>query len=239
MSSKKRKLFEDMERSKSKLHDLQTAVDNCCLREVAGVMSTDQFLSFAAFKLGFNFVYNVVSAINVVPAESGPWRLDITKSLVAAISGNILTVDEGYVVEKLLQTSVNCFSKPCVDGTSYHEIFTKIMKRKRNSTDQPHQKSLFAGCIAPPVKYCLVCQEELKKHNNPTHITYYLPEGPLPILKVELRCRTCQYNYGITKYGNKTVGYRFYKDQVIVEASDVVYIDRLLMTIFTNLRYLI
>jgi len=246
-SAKKRKIdFEamekDRERIKRKLSELQAIAENCSLREVADMMMPDQLLSFAAFKLGFNFVCSVVSAINVVPAESGPWRLEITKSLIISLLGKTqlhtqLTEDQEYLIGKLLQTPFDPFSKPLVGGISYHEVFTKIMSREQDGSEKKDQTALkFAGCIAPPIKYCLICQQELTKHNNPTHVTYYLPEGPLPFLKVELRCRTCQYNYGVSKYGNNKEGYKFYNKQSIVEASDVVYLDRLLMTMFTNLR---
>ena len=68
-------------------------------------------------------------------------------------------------------------------------------------------------------------------------VTYFLTSGTLPFLKVELRCLSCGVNCGIVKYGNNTDGYKHYDSPGVIEASDVVYIDRLVMAMFTSLRY--
>ena len=47
----------------------------------------------------------------------------------------------------------------------------------------------------------------------------------------------CDLNYGITKYGNKKEGYVYYRDLGVIEATYMVYVDRLLMTTFKSLRY--
>ena len=94
----------------------------------------------------------------------------------------------------------------------------------------------FAGCIAPPTKICFVCDQEFQKHNNPYLVMCYLASGPLPFLKVELHCRTCEIKYGIVKHGNKE-RYKHYKNVGDIEASNVVYIGHLVMAMFTSLRY--
>ena len=68
----------------------------------------------------------------------------------------------------------------------------------------------FAGCLAPPKSYCVQCGSVLQKSNKLTSITLYTISGPLPLKKVELRCRHCKMNYGITKYGNPDAGYQYY-----------------------------
>ena len=77
--------------------------------------------------------------------------------------------------------------------------------------------SLFTGCISPPTKSCFVCHGRLTKHNQLSLVTYYLPNGPLPFLKVELHCRICDLNYEITKYGNGKEGYVYYRDLGVIE----------------------
>jgi len=99
----------------------------------------------------------------------------------------------------------------------------------------PWEEQIFAGCIAPATKVCFVCGGNLQKNNKPSCVTYYLASGPLPFLKVELRCRVCKLNYGISKFGNTTGGLKYYDRAGIVEASDV-YIDRLVMDMFASLR---
>ena len=66
--------------------------------------------------------------------------------------------------------------------------------------------------------------------------TYFTVSGAIPVKKVELRCRSCNMNYGITKYGSSESGYEYYPSLGTAEASDVAYIVRLLMNLFASLR---
>ena len=47
------------------------------------------------------------------------------------------------------------------------------------------------------------------------------------IFQVTLRCVPCTVNYGFEKFGNKTVGLRFYAEaRDAVMATDGVFVDR-------------
>lgn len=253
MPSKKRKLnfdIEDAEKQmeasqKTLIRQMADTVGACNTSEAADLLTFEEFISFAAFKFGYTFINNVISALNVVPDESEPWRPELVKFLTRLLSGTDkqLHVEQESTVNTILHSST-LTSQLIGQGDCYRQVFAKIIENTESlaAAVSPREKCdmefpLFAGCIAPPTKFCLLCHDELKKHNSPTHVTYYLPSGPLPFVKVELRCCSCELNYGITKYGNSKEGYTYYNHLGIVEASDVVYIDRLVMTTFTSLRY--
>lgn len=49
--------------------------------------------------------------------------------------------------------------------------------------------------LGPPVATCYACNGQLLTHNPPTSILCYGLDGPLPALKITLRCGTCGLNY--------------------------------------------
>ena len=52
--------------------------------------------------------------------------------------------------------------------------------------------------IGPPVLDCVTCKQQLQSHNPPTPVVCFGLEGPLPGLKITLRCRNCCLNYRYT-----------------------------------------
>ena len=195
---------------------------------------------------------NVLSVISVIPEESGPWRQEIACSLLTFLTGTEkLTTEKENILKIMLDSSIDHFFG---QERNYNELFTRVIagnsvkaetecrdvataaKRSHYATGTTARFLPFAGCITPPTKVCFFCNSDLQKHNKPSRVTYYLASGPLPFLKVELRCRTCNVNYGIVKYGNNSDGYQYYSSLGVVEASDAVYIDRLVMAMYTSLR---
>lgn len=82
--------------------------------------------------------------------------------------------------------------------------------------------------LGPPVTNCLSCNSPLQENHRPTSVVCYTLDGPIPALKITLRCRACQINYRYSQYGSKDDGYTYYRDHVrpFVEASQVCYIER-------------
>ena len=217
---------------------LKSSLDDCCLSDAADILSPDNILSLSGLKFGFRFVENLMSILSVVPEEAGPWRSEIILVLLNTLqSPNELSPEQKDVALFISQSIYkNGFAghRQC-----YSEVFSHVLNFSNHL--QSNQSSIasllpFAGCIGPPTKTCLLCHQELQKNNKPCIITHYLVNGPLPFLKVELRCRTCRLSYGITKYGNNEDGYKFYDSSGTVEASNVVYVDRLVMSLFASLR---
>ena len=49
--------------------------------------------------------------------------------------------------------------------------------------------------LSPPLESCLVCASTLATHNQPTVCICYTPDGPIPAVKITLRCQQCSINY--------------------------------------------
>ncbi len=82
--------------------------------------------------------------------------------------------------------------------------------------------------LAPPVTTCLTCHSSLHVHNTPVTVICYTEEGPLPALKITLRCSDCAINYRYEQYGGSTLGgFRYYNEpRPFVAASNVCYVGR-------------
>lgn len=96
--------------------------------------------------------------------------------------------------------------------------------------------------LGPPTKHCLnsTCdRHQLSTYSAPTNVTVFTANGPRPATKLVLKCSKCNTNYGYSKYGNKLItGERYYAEsRQLVEASDVVFVDRSLHQLFASLRY--
>ena len=57
--------------------------------------------------------------------------------------------------------------------------------------------------LAPPCDSCLVCASPLIAHNHPTTVICYTEQGPVPAIKIILRCSRegCRINYRYNQYG--------------------------------------
>ena len=49
--------------------------------------------------------------------------------------------------------------------------------------------------LAPPVTACITCPPKLSTHNKPTTVICYTCTGPMPAMKITLRCDKCGTNY--------------------------------------------
>ena len=81
--------------------------------------------------------------------------------------------------------------------------------------------------LSPPLDNCLLCGSILQAHHAPTPVVCYTLNGPLPALKLILRCEGCSINYRYEQYGNSKEGYKYYaKPQPMVHCSQLAYMDR-------------
>ena len=91
--------------------------------------------------------------------------------------------------------------------------------------------------LCPPLSNCIHCDASLQIHHEPTVVTCYTWDGPIPALKLTLRCKPCNLNYRYEQYGNSTDGYRYYSQtQPMVMASQVAYVDRTCCALMTSAR---
>lgn len=58
------------------------------------------------------------------------------------------------------------------------------------ATQEPH-----TAFLGPPTTLCLECSGNLSVHNDPSSVVLFGLHGPIPALKITLRCDTCMINY--------------------------------------------
>ena len=69
-------------------------------------------------------------------------------------------------------------------------------------------------------------------------MTYFTYRGPVPAMKVDLRCRDCNLTFSYAQYGNSVDGFQHYEQlRSAAESSNVVYVERVVMEQFSALRY--
>lgn len=103
---------------------------------------------------------------------------------------------------------------------------------------------LFTRFIGPPTSICLqpTClskRRRLSIHNDPVNVTIFTLKGPVPSIKVTLRCHHCMTKYNYSMWGSKqSEGEQFYLDEKrpLIEVSDTVYVERNIYQLFSTLR---
>ena len=183
-------------------------------------------LSLLSLKMGFECLEAMFQVLKVIPKEYGPWREEMARDMF-----QLLNLDS-EVTASALKVLMRCQTSVLVKPVDYTDILHRLLLQQDRDF-----KDIFAGCLTPPIQACICCGEGLQKSNVPSAVTLFTIKGPVPLRKVELRCRSCGINYGINKYGNKEMGYEFYGlMEPVAEASDCAYIDRLVLSYFTSLR---
>lgn len=192
------------------------------------------FLFFVGVKLGLEFIDDLRAVLSVVPLQCGPWRKQMVIDLLGSVRKFDLTTSEQDAAAICVSRGVS-IDVPVPLTSQYELILQKALKKTTPDLDR---SQVYGGCLAPPTISCEYCGAHLQKNNPPTSVTLYTSTGPIPMKKVELRCRSCNINYCMSKYGSKEEGYRYYsKLRAVAEASDACYIDRLVMNVFCALRY--
>lgn len=187
-------------------------------------LDTQDLLKILVVTFGFTFVEDLRLVMTVVPNECGPWHRELVLELFSFVRKSALTETEVNAVDACL--SGNFVPSPA----SCHHYKCVLDKLQ-------HIRLSYGGCFSPPTSVCYRCGNDLVKNNKPSIVSFYTTEELLPMKKVDLRCRQCQINYGITKYGNSKDGYIYYPQlRRYAEASDVCFLDRLVMNMFASLR---
>ena len=176
---------------------------------------------------GFNLLVQLSAHI---PASFQNWRLQCSQHI---LSIGCRREFEAQKVQQLL-----------ADIDSLHEFNKEVFGNPPDSFlwEASHAYGLpMLAFLGPPVINCLSCGSPLKVHNRPTTVVCYTLQGPLPAMKITLRCRTCHINYRYSQYGSKANGYTYYRDYVhpFVEASQVCYIERNCCELWNAARYVV
>ena len=172
--------------------------------------------------------------------------LDIWKDFVSNIPQTALQLMLPVLCKIL---SSLCETEVSKDEATHCYALTKGLPRPSN--DDAKRKMLSAGMevdhpaitvISPPIESCFICSGKLTVHNKPSHVTIFDVDGPVPAMKVTLKCKHCKPNvmYGYAKYGNKITGYKYFRNErEFVEASNETYFSRKLCSFQVYLAYVI
>lgn len=218
------------------LLEIMKSADRFSISNSAWASSSDSdFLYFLSVKLGLQFVDDLRLVLSVVPVECGPWRQQILVDLLESVRQLDMTTEEREAATTCVLRGISI--DPLVPLASQYELALQKALPSHMTHDQIRNE-VYGGCLAPPTTSCYSCDAALQKNNPPVYVNLYTSTGAIPMKKVELRCRVCNINYGMAKYGNKEMGYKYYSSlRAVAEASDICYIDRLVMNMFCALRY--
>lgn len=228
---KRKRIFFDPEKDESETADVldevkKLAIQVSLTQDDTILLSTDDLLTILVIRFGYTFVEELRLVMTVMPKECGPWRRELVMDLFSQIRKCSLTAIDLQAIDACLSDASMIL--PPVTYDHYGQVLEKL----------EHTSNPYGGCLSPPISVCNQCGSDLVKNNKPSNISFYMINGSIPMKKVDLRCRECELNYGITKYGNnKDVGYKYYPElRKFAEASDVCVLDRLVMNTFASLR---
>ena len=132
----------------------------------------------------------IAQALNLIPQTFKSHRMKYIRNMLnhfdtstdVTISEVKILVDQ---VQRSYGTLMKYFGIPNVD----------FLWDVTFATNTSHM--LFLG---PPTEVCFKCSKMLQTHNQPTEILCFNLSGPLPALKITLRCTQCAINYRYDLY---------------------------------------
>ena len=147
------------------------------------------FNSAAVLKLGVDGSLLFIQLLHYVPAELSSYRFKYVADILSVALETTITV-EGV---KELTEDANWLDGvlQCVD---IGKPSMKLLWKATFAIGKPCTQFL-----APPVSDCIICGSSLTTHNKSVTVICYTAAGPIPAVKVSLRCDTCRINY---RYGN-------------------------------------
>ena len=126
----------------------------------------------------------VGQAMNLVPSVFVQHRVTYIANIVRQSIGRKLdsTVLSTKIksIELTYGSKINQFGKPLRD----------LLWGATFKLGIPH-----LAFLGPPVASCFTCDSQLRSHNPPSTVVCYGFDGPIPGLKITLRCVKCGLNY--------------------------------------------
>lgn len=199
--------------------------------------------------LGLKGIDAFRQAQQLVPPSFANTREKYITKIVNSILDEEIIQSSNYDFLMKMYLAIPTFSKqkPTVDG------YISELQEISLSTSKAH--TVF---IAPPVSTCIQSSCSLQNvpgrlyncrlithnihigslyvHNNEVDVTVFDVIGPIPGVKVSLRCRECSTNYNYNYYGNRTSKMNYARNSELIELSDVAYATQNLHKWFTALR---
>ena len=128
----------------------------------------------------------IAQALNLIPPTFKSHRLKYICNMLNYFdaSTNVTVAEVKTLVHQVQQSCetllIKFFGMPNID----------FLWDVTFATNTSHM--LFLG---PPTEVCFKCSKMLQTHNQPTEILCFNLSGPIPALKITLRCTSCAINY--------------------------------------------
>ena len=206
------------------------------LGRICGLCDDDSIQLLLVCRLGLDGLDALRSAMQSVPEAFLARKVSFVTDIV-----NIVLKDN----EKQCISEAECDTLISVCSTRSKAFFQRKTHYRAFEKEQTQLTAMtgkgYNGFLAPPVICCLNVGRSGRKlvsYAEPTNVTIFSFDGARPGSKITLKCSMCNTNYGYSMYGNKMVnGSRCYdKERDLVEASDVVFVERKLYQMFVSLR---
>lgn len=167
---------------------------NVCVSEIAHLQLWSWIkyaiiLSTAVLELGVDGCLLLIQLLEHVPAEIRSFRFQYIADILSITLKRTITATR---VKELVSESNQFKGRlECVDiGKPSIQLLWKATFTLAKPCTQ---------FLAPPVSDCIMCGSSLTTHNKPVTTICYTIAGPIPAMKVSLRCDTCRVNYGYGK----------------------------------------
>ena len=125
-------------------------------------------------------------AMNLVPSVFLHHRPTYIANIANQSTGKALDASTISTKMESLQTSY---------GSQIHKLGEPSQDVLWKATFQSSAGIPHLAFLGPPVTNCCVCDNQLKTHNPPTNVLCFGFDGPIPALKITLRCGICGLNY--------------------------------------------
>ena len=127
----------------------------------------------------------VGQALNLVPRTFKSQRITYIRNILTQFDAVYKDMSENDICALVCEVEghdefLKYIGTPC----------TELLWKATLTTSIPHMKFL-----APPTDTCYNCRNPLQSHNSPSVILCFTIQGPLPALKITLRCTQCHVNY--------------------------------------------
>ena len=130
--------------------------------------------------IGIYGYITLVQALELIPESFLSNRCQYIANILSVATNATVTVPDVMLYLDMLKSDI------CITGTPPSDLLWEVTFQY----GFPH--NLYLG---PPVTTCLSCQAPLQSHHAPSVVTCYTLGGPLPAVKITLRCRDCGINY--------------------------------------------
>ena len=128
-----------------------------------------------------------VQAMNLVPISFLSRRIHYISNV---INNSMNTMYSCEQVAELVRKVEGVIFNDVVGMVNFQTPRVEVLWNVTLATKVAH-----TAFLGPPTIKCLVCSKGLSIHNDPSTVILFGLHGPLPAIKITLRCDSCMINY--------------------------------------------